>query len=188
MAHGSRPGRHRRDHRGRAGLQGRGLDQDRHPEAGSLVRPRRARAVRRRGFDRLGHLHRLLDSDGTGPARPRRDVRHHLGRREGGRHPAGARRRDQADPAADRPGADGRRSGQGGREGRLLHEVHPLLPALVRRRGAVRRGVRDLQHPLDHRRAARARVRHDQNDRRLAETDSLVGRARGLRHRARRVR
>ena len=55
------------------------------------------------------------------------------------------------------------------REGRLVHEVHPLLPALVRRRCAVRRRVRDLQHPLDHRRAARPRVRHDPHDRRLAE-------------------
>ncbi len=78
-------------------------------------------------------------------------------------------------PAA-RGGADRRRAGEGGGEGhRGVHQVHPLLPARVRRRRAVRRRVRHLQHALDHRRPALARAGDAAHARRLAAAGAALG-------------
>ena len=72
---------------------------------------------------------------------------------------------------------DGRR---GARRG---HGHDPQVPARLRRHRAARRRVRDLQHPVDHRRAAHARVRHAADARRLAQAGHALGRARGPRDR-----
>ena len=77
--------------------------------------------------------------------------------RDPGRAPGG---RD----GADRDRGDGRGAGRD----RPVHVDHPLLPVDVRRHRALRRRVRHLQHLLDHRRAADARVRDAADDRRVA--------------------
>ena len=64
---------------------------------------------------------------------------------------------------------------------------HPLLPARLRRHRAVRRRVRDLQHALDHRRPAHARVRDAAHARRLAQAGAALRPARGARDRAARL-
>ena len=82
--------------------------------------------------------------------------------------------------------------GEGAGRGERVHLDLPLLPAHVRRHLPLRRGLRHLQHLLDHRRATDARVRHLADDRRVAAAgprlrDPRVGRDRppGVAHRAR---
>ncbi len=71
------------------------------------------------------------------------------------------------------------------RQGHQRHrQGHPLLPAGLRRDRAVRRRIRDLQHPLDHRRPAHARVRHAADARGLAQAGHALGRDRRPRDRA----
>ena len=68
----------------------------------------------------------------------------------------------------DRRGADGRGTGRRRRRGHQRgHRNHQVHLARVRRRRALRRRVRHLQHALDHRRAADARVRDGADARRL---------------------
>ncbi len=90
-------------------------------------------------------------------------------RRRRARRPTQLDRRHRAAPPGGRPGEDRRRGGAGvrGRD-RRVHDVLPLLPARVRRDRALRRLVRHLQHALDHRRPADARVRDAADARRLA--------------------
>ena len=124
---------------------------------------------------------RLLDAG--------RSVRRHLGRREGRRHagssssseiqPILPATRRQCEPATSRRPRTQR--------DRRVHEVHPVLPARVRRHRAVRRRFRHLQHAVDHGRPADARVRHAENDRRVAPPDAAVGHPRSVRHRLRRL-
>ena len=109
------------------------------------------------------------------------------GRGEGGHDRRRARLGDQADPAVGRPGAH---RGGGGEETATRSrrsQVHPLLPARIRRRGALRRRVRHLQHALDHDRAAHARVRNPADDRRVAAAGARLRDCRGARRRRARV-
>ena len=78
--------------------------------------------------------------------------------------------------------ADGRREGDQRGDG-----VHPLLLPRLRRDRAVRRLVRDLQHPVDHGRPAHARVRDAAHARRVAQAGHALRGARGPRDRPRRL-
>ena len=98
---------------------------------------------------------------------------------------AAKRRLRRAARPCDQPDAAGRHRqvqhgrGAGRREaGRAcrLRQVHPLLPARLRRRGAVRRRLRHLQHALDHGRAAHARAGDPAHARRLPEAGAPLGR------------
>ena len=115
--------------------------------------------------------------DREGPVRRDLDCRH-----AGGRS-GEARRGPRAVAAFERGGAhlDGADS-RGPEDGRV-HEVHPLLPALVRGDRSVRRRVRHLQHAVDHRRAAHPGVRDAADDRRVAASGADRGHARGAHHR-----
>ena len=108
-------------------------------------------------------------------------------RRDRGRRPSRASRREElqdrsssASSAAHRRRAHrqgaGRQAGQG-------HPRQPRLPAdraaRVRRRRAARRRLPDLQHVLDHRRPAHARVRAAAHARRLAPAGAALGGRRG---------
>ena len=70
----------------------------------------------------------------------------------------------------------------GGRDERV-HHVPPGLPARVRGDRALRRQLRDRELARDHDRAADARVRDDQDDRRVAEAGARLDRARVARRR-----
>ena len=63
----------------------------------------------------------------------------------------------------------------------------PGVAARLRRHRAARRGVRDLQHLVDHGRAAHTRVRHAADPRRVAQAGHALGPARRARDRAARV-
>ena len=95
-------------------------------------------------------------------------------------NPGGARQRRHR-PNRRRAG------GRGVERDRHLHDDHPLLPALVRGHRALRRGVRHLQHALDHGRAADAGVRDPAHARRVAATGAEVRDPRGARDRPRRL-
>ena len=150
----------------------------------------RHRLVRRRRLARLRQHRGLGPRDRAGAARPRGPLRLDLDRR-GGRHVAGRARPRRAaarpEPRSRSRTAPSRRprtraqSGQG-------DGLHPLLPARLRRHRAVRRRVRDLQHAVDHRRPAHARVRDAADARRLAQAGAALGPARGPRDRAARLR
>ncbi len=117
-----------------------------------------------------------------------RSVLGKTGLRRGRRGGEGRRRRGEAagrdrghDPGLGR-GQDRRRAGQGGRRGRRrVRHLHPLLPARVRRDRALRRGVRHLQHALDHGRAADEGARDPAHARRLAAPGAPLRDARGTR-------
>ena len=159
-------------------------DPDLDAAAGPGLRGRRDRAVRRRQVTRQRDLRDLRRRDGAEALRPRGRVRRDLGRGQG-RHDAGAAHlRHRAAPPGGRTGQDRRRGGAGvsGRD-RRDHHVHPLLPARVRRDRALRRLLRDLQHAVDHRRAAHPRVRDPAHARRLSTAGAPLGAARGVRHR-----
>ena len=64
-------------------------------------------------------------------------------------------------------------------ETNVHRQRRPLLPAGLRRDRAVRRRVRDLQHAVDHRRPAHARVRDAADPRGLAQAGHALGRDRG---------
>ena len=133
-------------------------------------------------------LRRLHDPGGAGAPRPGGPVRRDLGRRHR-RHERGpARRGHPACPAGRREGRErhGRSRGTGGR-GKRVHGNLPLLPACLRRYRSLRRRVRHLQHVLDHRGAAHARVRHTADDRSVATPGPRVGDPRVAHHRPRRV-
>ena len=91
---------------------------------------------------------------------------------------------DRRAAAADRPGAHRR---AGGRQARRGHPPGPLLPhhrpARVRLHRRARRRVPDLQHVLDHRRAALARARAAAHARRHAAPGAQLRAARGAHHR-----
>ncbi len=98
---------------------------------------------------------------------------------------ATARLRAAAARPRDRSGAHRRRRGREGRAGRRrLREVHPLLPRRVRHGRAVRGRLRDLQHALDHCRAADTRACDAADARRLTAPGAALRRARGVRDRA----
>ena len=80
--------------------------------------------------------------------RPRRRARR--------RRPQGRRRRRRLRPPRCRPPGAGPLHARGPEE---VHLDHPDRAARVRLRGDLRRRVHDLQHALDHRRPALARVR-----------------------------
>ncbi len=106
-----------------------------------------------------------------------------------GTTPAGARQRDQADPAEDGAGPHGRGRGRAGDEG---HERLPLdlqrLPARIRRRRALRRHFRDREHALDHRDSANARTCDAADARRLQAAGADVCPRGGRRDRRRSLR
>ena len=111
--------------------------------------------------------------------------------RGGGRHDtraadgSGSGRRS----AGDFTVPHGRRGGERAVErDRDVHDDHPLLPALVRGHRALRRSLRDLQHALDHGRAADAGVRDPADARRVAAAGAEVGDSRSVRDRLRRLR
>ena len=116
---------------------------------------------------------------------PRGSVRLDLARREGG-HVAGRAGPRRAAAGPGHPRGQGQR--QAGRRGlgaaRRGDVLHPLLPARLRRHRAVRRRVRDLQHPVDHGRPAHARVRDPADARRLAQAGAALRPARGARRSA----
>ena len=66
---------------------------------------------------------------------------------------------------------------------RGVHDVHPVLLARLRRHCVVRWRVRDLQHALDHRRPAYARVRDASHARRLTAPGAGISGARDVHHR-----
>ena len=164
--------------RGRRHRQGRDAGQDR------LLPDHRHRLLRRGRLARLRQHRDLGRQDRAGAAGSRGSLRHDLDRGQG-RHLAGrARPRRAAARPAHARGQGQRQAGRGGvRAARQGHGVHPLLPARLRRHRAVRRRVRDLQHALDHRRPAHARVRDAADARRLAQAGPALGQARGPRDR-----
>ena len=91
---------------------------------------------------------------------------------------------DAAGAHARPDGRRAHRSGAGG-QGVQGHPRQPRvpedLPARVRLHRAVRRRLPDLQHLLDHRRPAHARVRAAAHPRRVAPPDLAGGRQRGAR-------
>ena len=164
------------------GDNGRDLD----PPAEALVRARRRRAVRQPRQPRECELRGVHDPGCAGAPRPRGSVRRDLGRGERRHHGGRARRGDRARAAGDGEGRerDGGSRGAGGR-GERVHGHLPLLPPRLRRYRPLRRSVRHLQHVLDHRRAANARVRHAADDRRVAAPDPRLRDPRVARHRPR---
>ncbi len=133
------------------------------------VRDHRYRDVRVGRLDRGRDVRRLRRADGSGPLPQGGALRLDLDRGQGRHDARAARAEARAARAGDRRGADGGSPGLCGREDdERRHRVHHVLPARVRRRRALRRRLRHLQHPVDHRRAAHARVRHAANARRLA--------------------
>ena len=149
----------------------------------------RHRLVRRRRLARLRQHRGLGRPDRPGAARARGPLRLDLDRRQGRHVAGGARRAPCGRWSRHARGQGQRQAGRGGlRAGRQGHVLHPLLPARLRRHRAVRRRVRDLQHALDHRRPAHARVRDAADARRLAQAGPALGPARGPRDRAARVR
>ena len=182
-------GRHRRRHGGEAALRGRRPRPHRHARR----RPRTFRVV---GVARFGNVKSLGTATTAvfdladraaavpqaGPLRldPRRRKRRHVGRR------TSARRSPPSSATA--PGADrGRPRPLHARRPEDVHRDHQGRPARVRRRGDPRGRVHDLQHALDHRRPAHARVRDAAHGRRRAPPGARLGDGRGARPRARRV-
>ncbi len=106
----ARRGRDRQGDRGQAALQGR--RPDRRPARGPVKQFQLTgdRELGDRLLDRRRDLRGLRPADGAGAVRQGGPARPDLGRGEGGRAHRAARARDQADPAADRPGDDRRRS------------------------------------------------------------------------------
>ena len=99
-----------------------------------------------------------------------------------------ARRGDRAGPPGQRDGRERDGGGRrGGGRGQRVHVHLPLLPPRLRRHRALRGRVRHLQHVLDHRRPAHARVRDAADDRRLPTAGSRLGHPRVARHRTARV-
>ena len=189
VARGRRRGRHRRGNGGRAGLRGRrhGRDLDAAAEAG--LRGRRGREVRRGRQPRR----RSASSSSRFPRRRSCSAARASSTRSRSPRDEGLSEDDLVTAiqpvlpgdvevvSATRGGA-----GAGGR-GERLHLDLPLLPPRVRRDRALRRRVRHLQHLLDHRRPADARVRHAADDRRVAAAGPRLGDPRVARHRAPRV-
>ena len=143
-------------------------------EVTGIATLRRGRLARRRHDRDLGPPDR---PDAAGQGRP---LRRHLDRRQG-RHVAGRARPRRPAAGPREPGGQGlRAAGRGGRQRDQRHrQRHPLLPAGLRRDRAVRGRVRDLQHPVDHRRPAHARVRDAADARGLAQAGHALGRDRG---------
>ena len=141
--------------------------------------------------DSLGDrdVRHLRPADRTAPLRQRGQGRRDLRGRRRRDDARRARRGDPADPArrtrrCTRPRP---RSDEDKDDVNEFTQLHPVLPARVRRHRALRRRVRHLQHALDHRRAAHARVRDHADARRVAAADPLVGRRRGARDRRHRL-
>ena len=79
-------------------------------------------------------------------------------------------------PAAGDTGANGRRAGIEGCRGRQRVPVLPAeVPARLRRRGALRRRVRDCELALDHDRPANTRIRDAPDAWRIAPAGAVVG-------------
>ena len=139
------------------GYRGRRHDRRRRQGAGPAVHDLRHREVRLRRLDRQRHVRRLRHPDGADALRQGGQAR----RRSRSPAKAGVTPEqlvDEIQPIlpAGTEGADGGQRGEGRDQGRRgLHEVHPLLPARLRRHRALRRRVRHLQHALDHGRPAR---------------------------------
>ncbi len=184
-----RRGRHRRGHGGRAGLRGRGHRRDHDPPAEAAVRARRRRAVRRAstasGTRRfvvftIPAAQELLDREGQYDAI---SVAAEEGTSEdelvAAIEPVLPRKREVV--SATRGG------GGGAGRGERVHVDLPLLPPRLRGDRALRRRVRHLQHLLDHRRPADARVRDAADDRRVPAPGSRLGDPRVARHRPPRV-
>ncbi len=133
------------------------------------------------------------DRDLRRPHRPEavlegRQVRRDPGVGQGRGHARAAREPDQATAACDRAGEDlGGADGRCGRRRPRLARDHAEVPARLRRHRAVRRGLRDLEHAVDHHRAARAGVRNAPDDRRLAPAGAAHRPAGGVRRRCDRV-
>ena len=165
----------RRRHRAAQVLHARRDDPDRRPELVRRRRGARPRAAR-----------------GPADARQGRRLRRDPGRRQARRLAAAAQ--DAAGAHARPDGRRAHRPGAGG-QGVQGHPRQPRvpedLPARVRLHRAVRGRLPDLQHLLDHRRPAHARVRAAAHPRRVAPPDLAGGRQRGahagLRRRRRRL-
>ena len=117
--------------------------------------------------------------------RARRDS----GSRRGRGHAGAARRRDRPRSCRRaprfRPGIQ--EAAEATKDIEEFTNIHPVLPPGVRFHRALRRRLRHLQHALDHRCPARARVRDAADDRRLEAPDSGLGDPRGARHRPARI-
>ena len=122
------------------------------------------------------HVRHLRHPDRPGAAGQGGRARRGAGRGGGRGRARGARRPHPRGARRVRDGAVGNRAGERGvRRGRDVHDDHPVLPADVRGHRAVRRRLRDLQHAVDHGRAADARVRHAANRRRVSPAGADVG-------------
>ena len=155
-------GRHRRDH---------------DAAAEALVRARRRRAVRQRRQHRECELRRVHHPGRAGASRPRGAVRRDLGGRGGGRHRGRARRRDRARAAGERDGRqrDAPRLQRRSTRSTSSRSIFRYFLLTFGGDRALRRRVRHLQHVLDHRRAADARVRDAADDRRVAAAGPRLG-------------
>ena len=140
-------------------------------------------SLRRPGVAWGRHVRRLHDPDRPEALRPQEPVRCDLDRSGPGGRSRKARQRPRAAAAGERRGAHCNRTDSRGPEAGRVHEVHPLLPALVRGDRPLRRRVRHLQHAVDHRRATRARVRDAADDRSVAASGADRRHARGAHHR-----
>ena len=148
----SRSGRDRRRHRRPRGILGRRQDRHPGPRARAQARGQRHRHVRRRGLDRHGDVRAVR------PARRADAVP------EAGPLHRDPRRRARLGPQAALGVARRLASGPDGGRSRPLHarraedvrELPEGVPARVRRHRRVRGRVHDLQHALDHGRAALA--------------------------------
>ena len=88
----------------------------------------------------------------------------------------GGRERPTVPGAALRPDQDRATTGQRRFEGRSgQQQVRPDLPARLRVHRAGGGRVRDLQHPVDHARAAHPRARHAAHPRRVTTADQTLG-------------
>ena len=173
-----RPGRHRREHRERQRLRGRRHDRRGRARAGEAVRDHRHREVR------LASTRSAARRSPSSTFRRRRPS----SRRRGTSTRSRSRRRTGVTPeelvqaleplvpstaevqtGSEQAAADAERHERGHRD----HHVHPPR---VRRHRALRRRLRHLQHAVDHRRAAHARVRHAADARRLPPPGARVGR------------
>ena len=154
-------------------------------------RPRRASATRSSATTQIAGLElvrrrrraRPRPARGPADARQGRRLRRDPGRRQARRVAAAARRRSCA--RALGPTVDVRTGQEQARQGVQGHPRQPRvpedLPARLRLHLAVRRRLPHLQHLLDHRRPAHARVRAAAHPRRVAPPDLAGGRQRGAR-------
>ena len=169
LAVGLGGGRDRRGGCRRRETRPRRPDRRRGPRPRAGVRDRRNREVRRCELARQRHLRHLRRPD-----RPDAPGQEGQARRGAGRRGGGGRAEELVASIRERgrclrDGAVRNRAGERGvGRGLDVHDDHPLLPAVVRRHRPGRRRLRDLQHALDHRRAADARVRHAANGRRVS--------------------